>query len=287
LVDRRKFQWSARKLMHTLQFTPDKVRAIAWFGNGEAFGFSKGGEGVLFTMLMNLRGRLVQVKTDDPFLYAVAAIDGADPQTPRPEALGEGKELVVTVFNDHPTARPVELAIKAPAGLKFGKITVRQPKFTDEEIEIVEKTEATDGSAHAFKGELPAHGIVSLSVEVTGNVGDKSEAHIRQGFSPALLTMVTPDKPSTQKIALKDLKGAKRAWLRIVAERLAEGEGVAVVNGKEYALPKAVTPENAPWIRDMPVALADVKEQNEIAFKAAPGHAGYTVATASLFVESD
>jgi hypothetical protein len=44
-------------------FVPDKSCSIAWLGNGEAMGFSKGGEGVLFTMLMNLHGRLGRGET--------------------------------------------------------------------------------------------------------------------------------------------------------------------------------------------------------------------------------
>ena len=287
----RKFRWSARKLIHTLDTVPDKIRSIAWFGSGEAMAFSHQAEGVLFTMLLNLRGRLVQFQTDDPRIYGVAAIDGTDPQAPRPADFGPGPDLVVAFFNDHETARAVEATIQAPAGTKFTTLIMLTPKYgADGTVDVEPKSEPLSGDSYVYRGQLPPKGVMALTFPLSGKVPDQSAVVVRQFFSPSLLVEVTPAKPSVQKIEIKPetLKGAKRARLRIVTERLAEGEGVAVVNGKDYALPKAITPENAPWIRDVPVAVADLQQQNEVIFKVtSPAHAGYSLATASVLVETE
>jgi hypothetical protein len=289
-ADQRKFSWTARKLIHALQTVPDKARSFAWFGQGEVNAFSAKGEGVLFEMLMNLRGRLVQIDTGDPLVYGIAVIDGADPENPRPEKVGPGMELVVCLFNDHEVERDVEASIAAPAGTAFSGVITRAPIFKPDGAIILDfGGEVLNGKEYTYRSRLPAKGVVSVSLILTGAPGEKSEVVVRQSFSPDILVTVTPKKPSVQNIAIKpdDLKNAKRAWLRIVTERLAEGEGKVSINGKEYALPKAVTPENNPWIRDMPVDVADLKQANALTFKASAGHAGYLLATTSLYVERE
>jgi hypothetical protein len=287
----RKFRWSGRKLIHTADTVPDKIRSIAWFGQGEAFAFDHQAEGLLFTMLLNLRGRLVHLRNDDPLIYGVATLDGTDPLAPRPPDFGPGPDLVVALFNDHDVARPVVATIRAPAGTTFSKMLTMAPQYTSEGQVIIEpKAQPVSGDSYVYRGELPAKSLIALTFPLSGKLPEQSAVTIRQFFSPAVLTDVTAAQPSTQMIAIKPdvLKGAKRARLRIVVERLAEGEGVALVNGKEYRLPKAVTPENAPWIRDVPVAVADLKEQNEVKFRVtSPAHAGYRLATASVLLETE
>jgi hypothetical protein len=290
IADQRKFAWTARKLIHALHTVPDKARSFAWFGQGELNAFSAKGEGILFEMLMNLRGRLVQIDTGDPLVYGIAVIDGADPENPRPEKVGPGMELVVCLFNDHETERDVEASITAPAGTAFSGVVTRAPNFKPDGAIIIDLGgEVLKGNEYAYKHRIPAKGAVSASFILTGTPGAKSEVVVRQSFSHDILVTVTPDKPSVQNIAIKpdDLKSARRAWLRIVTERLAEGEGTVSINGKTYVLPKAVTPENNPWIRDMPVDVADLKQANTLTFKAAAGHAGYLLAATSLYVERE
>jgi hypothetical protein len=287
----RKFRWSARKLIHAADTVPDKIKSIAWFGSGEAFGFDHQAEGVLFTMLLNLRGRLVQVRTDDPLIYGVATIDGTDPLAPRPPDFAPGHDLVVALFNDHDTPRPVAATIQAPAGTKFSTVLTLTPKYTSQgQVDIEPKAEPASGESYVYRAVVPAKSLVALSFPLTGTPPAQSTVSVRQFFSPTQLVDVTPAQPSTQTIAIPPaaIQGATRARLRLVVERLAEGEGVAVVNGKEYRLPKAVTPENAPWIRDIPVAVADLKPQTEVKFQVtSPAHAGYRLATASVLVETE
>jgi hypothetical protein len=199
-------------------------------------------------------------------------------------------ELVVCLFNDHETEREVEASVTAPAGTAFSGVVTRAPNFKpDGAIALDLGGEVLKGNEYTYRKRLPAKGVVSASFILTGTLGTKSEVVVRQSFSHDILVTVTPDKPSAQNVEVKpdDLKNAKRAWLRIVTERLAEGEGKVSINGKEYTLPKAVTPENNPWIRDMPVDAADLKPANELKFAVSAGHAGYLVATASICTQSE
>jgi hypothetical protein len=205
--------------------------------------------------------------------------------------LAPGNDLVVALFNDHDTARPVTATVQAPAGTKFSSVITLTPKYADDgQVDVEPKAEPISGDSYVYRTVLPAKSLVALTFPLTGKVPEQSGVTVRQFFSPAVLTDVTAAQPSTQKIAIKPeaLKGATRARLRIVVERLAEGEGVVLINGREYRLPRVVSPENAPWIRDIPVAVADLKPQTELKFQVtSPAHAGYRLATASVLVETE
>lgn len=289
-ADQKKFSWSARKLVHTLATVPDKGRSIAWFGGGPKY-FSDGGEGVLFTMLMNLRGRLVQVQTGDPLLYAVSSIDGTDPKNPRPEVLGPGKELVTAIFNDHVTKRAVDLHFDAPTGTSFTSVTLREPILKEDcTIEVKETTETIKGTSHNLKAEIAAKNLIAVSFRLSGEIGEKAQTTYKQNFSHEVLVQVTPDKPSKQIIQIKpdDLKTAKRATIRLVVERLSDGEGVVTLNGKDIPLPKAVTPENVPLLREFAIDVANLKDVNELIFKVTgPQFAGYEIACNSIQLECE
>lgn len=289
-ADQKKFSWTARKLVHMLATVPDKGRSIAWFGE-PSMGFSEGGEGVLFKMLMNLRGRLVQVQTGDPLLYAVSSIDGTDPKNPRPEELGPGKELVTTIFNDHVTKRAVDMQFDAPAGTTFTSVTLREPIFKEDgTIEVKETTETIKGTSHTLKAEIAAKNLIAVSFRLSGEIGEKAQTTYKQNFSHDVLVKVSAEKPSKQIIKIKpdDLKTAKRATIRLVVERLSEGEGVVTLNGKDIPLPKAVTPENAPWLREFAIDVASLKESNELIFKVTgPQFAGYDLACSSIQLECE
>ena len=67
-------RWVAAKILHALDYVPDKARNFAWFGGGPFF--RDEGEGLALRALINLRGTLLQVHNADPELYVAAAIDG-------------------------------------------------------------------------------------------------------------------------------------------------------------------------------------------------------------------
>ena len=133
--------------------------------------------------------------------------------------------------------------------------------------------------------------LVVLTSMLSKSSAAEGEAEVkrRQFFGPQVLHEVTPEAPLTQTISIdaETLKGASRAWVRIVAERLGRGEGVVEVNGKEYPLPPAVTPENTARIMTLELPIEAVKASNELVFKTAGAHdAGYLLGMNSLVVES-
>jgi hypothetical protein len=289
--DMNKYRWAARKMMHALSACPEKVFGFCHFG-GQGY-LSPSGEGLLFEALLNLRGKLVQIVCDDPALYAVAAVDGADPENPRPEGLPQRRELVVAVWNDDVRPRQLDLALAAPTGTTFAdKHIVRRvgadpatkgPRLIEEEVE-------RHGKPAGGKVALEPRSMVVLTLPLEGDVGGTPEVVRRQFFGKTILAAVTAAAPVRETIFLDAaaLKGAKRAWVRLVAERLAEGEGAVTLNGRAYPLPSCVTPENAAWIRDVPVSAADLKESNALVFEVtAPTKAGYLLGMNSLLVESE
>ena len=284
--DRAKFNWLATKLLHTLATVPDKARTFAWFGMGGGW-FSDTGEGQALLLLKNLRGQLVQVENSDPNVYIVAAIDGTDPDNPRPVDMPQRKELVVAILNDAQVARALNVKVAAPQGMRFDQVIIRHLE-TDPAagLKIVEKT-APAPADYTFQQEFQPKDLVVLTFPLAGEFHGKPSVTQRQFFSKELLAEVTPDKPSQQSIDIPAdaLSGASKAWLTFVAERLNHDAGLLTLNGKEYTLPAAPTPENTAWLRKVPLDLADVKPANALLFKASPGNAGYLLPTASIVVE--
>lgn len=283
--DQAKFNWLATKLLHALVTVPDKARSFSWFGIGGGW-FSDTGEGQALLLLNNLRGQLLHVDNSDPEVYVVAAVDGTDPENPRPANMPQRKELVVAVMNDAKSPRAMNLNITAPAGTKFDQVITRKADMTPEGIKLTEKTDAASG-AYAFKATLQPKEITVLTFPLTGEIAGAATVTQRQFFSKDLLVEVTPEKPSTQKIdiAADTLNGAGKAWITFAAERLSHEEGTLVLNGKEYVMPPAVTPENAAFVRRLPLNVADLKASNTLVFKAKDKTEGYLLPTASIVVE--
>jgi hypothetical protein len=230
-----KYRFAARKLMHLLAHSPDKVKALTHFD------FAADGEGVALAQLKPLRGRLMQIDCDADDVDAVASLNNGS--------------LVVALFNDGPSAR--QATLKLPGGPE----TVDLPP---QRIVVIEKPLQLDANA----------------ASVTR----------RQFFAKPILQEVTPDQPATDAAVAIDpalLGRAKRAWIRVVAERLAEGEGAVEVNGKPYPLPRACTPENVPYVRDVLIDVADLKASTSLTFKTKPGSAGWLLGAGSVYVEAE
>jgi len=291
LADRQKCAWTLAKLVHALAVVPDKARSFAWFGYGGGW-FSDSGEGIALDLLANLRGRLLQVESGDPEVFAVAAIDGSDPLNPRPERLGPGPELVVAVLNAGSSEREVRLALRVPAPGPAGEARLRRIVHAGPGgSPAIDEAGVRPGDSGVFVLKLAGREAVTLTVPMRGvpPVDLKQTVQRRQFFAGEFLKAVGPDAPFAARIAVEPGVVAKagRAWVRIVVERLAEGEGVLVFNGKEIPLPAAVTPENAPWVRDIPLDAALIKADNRVEFRVSdPARAGFALASASLVVES-
>jgi hypothetical protein len=289
----RKFAWTAAKVLHAIEYAPDKARSMAHFGNANrpesGPWFSHDGEGKALTMMINLRGKLVQALSTDPNILVAGAIDGTDPLNPRPAEMGDRKELVVAVMNTGCGARDVELRIAAPTGTTFGEGTIRKNTYGKDAVEVSESKAAASGTAFAFRQNLGVRELAVLTLPLTGKPADKAQVTQRQFFSKDLLADVSVEKPLRTAIAVDEaaLKGAKRAMLSLVVERLAQGEGTVVINGKGYALPAGHSAENTPVLRRMEIDAAGLRPANELEFKVSPGQAGFFVAAASVIVVSE
>ncbi len=301
--DRNKFQWTARKQMLALSAMPDKAFGICHFGQWA----SDSGEGVMFRMLINLRGRLVHVACDDPEMFVVAAVDGADPRNPRPDYLPKRKELVVAAWNDRVAARELALNVAAPAGLKFtGEATIRRvgsemvtppgktpkdpPGAPVKSLGVAEEAAKTAGATFTLKETLAPRTLVVVTLPVEGDVPAGPQVRRSQFCGRAIVAQVTPAASVEETIAIDPavLKGARRAWIRFVAQYLNEDAGTVTLNGKEIKLPSCLPPENASWLRDVPVQTADLKARNTLVFKLADaGRAGFLLCTDSVIVEHE
>lgn len=279
-------EWIARKIMHALARIPDKALIHCHFA------WDRQGDGFTYRLLRNLRGELLHVDVSDPEVYAVAAIDGTDPLAPRPVDMPPGKELVVAVLNDHTSPREVRFSLAAPKGTRLnGLVTRTLAKEPDGQLRIDEVAAEVDGLEHHLAVTIPPRKLIVLSYGLEGQMDAARRVLRKQYFSPVILKSVTSGADGEVRTSVdmnpKDLAGARRAHVRFVAERLAEGEGVLVLNGREYPLPSAITSDNGPWLRELQVDLRDLRQVNDLRFRTTgEAHAGYLVGSASLILES-
>jgi hypothetical protein len=219
-------------------------------------------------------------------------VDGTDPQNPRPDYLPQRKELVVAIWNDNLTARDVELSIAAPAGLTYDgngiarRVEVEKGAPTNH-LRIVDSPVPKPEGALARTEKIDPQSLLVITMPVTGEPAAGQVQRI-QHFGKTILAGVSSDAPLMEKIEIPadTLKKTKRAWLQFVAQRLADGEGTVTLNGKTMTLPSSVTPENAAWIRTLPIDVADLKAANELQFAvASKANAGYLLAMNSIVIE--
>jgi len=270
-------RWVAAKILHALDYVPDKARNFAHFGGGNFF--RDEGEGVTLKALMNLRGRLVQVKHEDPDVYVAAAIDGTDPLNPRPAKLGDGKELVVAAFNAALDAREINLNVAAPAGAKLGAPVVRVLKADGNGKPAL-------ADATAGKITLGSRELLVATYPLTGDVAESKPVKREQTFATVILQNVTPAAPVKTQLAAK--LPATRAWVQFVAERLGEGEATLMLNGAAIPLPSCVTPENSPWLRRVAIDPKLLKAANDVTIEIADKtQAGFLLGSLSLVVEQE
>lgn len=291
----RRMVYNLRDILYCIKETPDKIKARAihalWNSRGGDKPWEKAGidEGEWYALkfLVDLRGQLVLAETDDADVWAVASIEP------------ESNDLVVVLFNDSWRTRLVNVSVSAPAGTSFAGGRMSLLGYDGESGDII----ATGD--HAFKAEGrtlklpeskldPAHAVkyvLDLKGDVAGRAAVTHEqifcGHWAKNRQP-IVNWVRPDSKVELPIDLPaDATQAKRAWLRLVLERCSEGEGFVTLGGTKLALPKALTPMNAPYIRQMeidPKLLAGVRS---LVFSMPGPEAGngYVVGMASVVLE--
>lgn len=274
-----RYRFASRKLMHLLSRCPDKVRTITHFD------FKEDGEGLVLRQLRDLRGRLLHCTCDDDRVFVVASLDdGSDPDAPRPEGEQVPARMTVAVLNDDVRERGVELTLTPPTGttVRAARALVRRGRQVSEEVVTVEPT----GGVLSMR--LGPRELRATVLDLDGTPTCPAPVRRRQFFLDAILREVRPACPQSFEVPLprEVLDSAAAAWLRFAVERVAEGGAVVVVNGVEHPLPGAVTPENAPFLRDVAIDPRTLRALNRIELRSREGSAGFLLCSASVIVES-
>lgn len=275
--------WSSRKIVHALATVPDKARSFTFHW------FEKDAEGATMTALRTLRGRLVETTCADPEIYVAAGIDGTDPLLPRPDFLAPGPELTVAIFNDHRTPHRLRIPIAAPAGTTFTGLVERrlEPDTDGGSVKLIETSLTASGTSHLWEGELKGKHLLVLTLPLAGTAPDRAQALRRQFFADAFLVDVHEAAPHATSIRIPstELAGATAARLRLVVERVADGEAAVEINGTRIELPRANTPCDGPWIRDVAIDDALLKDENSLRFTATAGRSGWLLCSASIVID--
>ncbi|HUT33134.1 MAG TPA: hypothetical protein VNE39_06635 [Planctomycetota bacterium] len=246
---------------------------------------------VAYGMMKNLRGRLIEAASTDPDVWVVASVDGTDPKAMPPEP---EQTLVVFVVNDSNHPRTIFLDVRPPEGTRFKGGSIEERSTVDWATFAIdlrkEDVRPPEGGATNMHLDLRLDSKLAwkLSLPLEGAIGEKDQVRRRQFFSKDIIQPVRRGKPFATTVALdpEALKRARRAWLRIVVESIARGEGSVAVGGQTIRLPAAYTQDNVTRILDLPLDVAAMKPDNDITFSVAPGnHAGYQVDMASIVLE--
>ncbi len=282
----RRMVYNLRDILYCVFQTPDKAlgRTVIHWPHTEQ------GSEVCYTMLKNLRGRLIRCETSDPDVWMVASIDGTDPRA-MPPGQPDRREYVAFVFNDHRSPRTIEVTVEAPEGTRFSTGVIEKT-YRDEktfQVALLSEKAAGDATRRTYKITLPERGAWKIALPLTGKVPDEVHLAQQQFFAKEILQDVLPTKTLTASVQVdKDmLARAGKAWLRLVVENLSDGEGSVEVAGRRIALPKARTADNINRIVLLPVDPKVLDASNSLVFRVNEGNFdGYRVDMASIVVEA-
>lgn len=275
-----RYRFAARKLLHLLSRCPDKVASITHFD------FTEDGEGLALLQLRDLRGRLLHATCDDDRVFVVASLDdGTDPSSPRPAGGDALPRMVVAALNDDVRPRKTRVEVVPPRGARLhaghelrreGRRVVASP------VVLPEGGGAIDVTLRPFE-------LRSFVFELDGEIGPIPPVRRRQFFLDAILQEVRPAEPLACELSLPRgvLDASSAAWVRVAVERVMDGAATLIVNGHELPLPRAVSPENAPLLRDVAIDPRWLAEDNRVEFRVRDGVAGFLLCSGSLIVESD
>ena len=283
----RQMVYNLRDLVYSVIQSPDKVRARTMIHPHRAPDATR----VCFGLLKDLRGRLVEARSDDDNVWAVASIDGTDPRAMPPDFDGVPK-LVVVIFNDYRRPRKVAVTVEAPTGTTFGDATIERTGVdrTSFALDLARRERVKVGRTKAtFALELDDRSAWKIALPLKGKLAGTAEVRRKQFFSAGILQKVRPGTPWKTTVSLdpKTLRAAARAWLRLVIEDVAVGEGTVTVAGKAMALPKACTADNVNRIVELPLEPGTLKPETEVTFAVRPGNfAGYQVDMTSIVLET-
>jgi hypothetical protein len=215
---------------------------------------------------------LVAAESTDELIWVASSID------PR------NKALVAVVYNDDYRTRTTSVKLKAPAGTSFVSGAVEHLQHDDDgEVGIrTEKLQRVGDKACAVDLKLPAAHAAKIVLRLKGSLPDRADLKRTQTFCKApegsdspVLHELDPGETLTLPINLDaDASKSRRAWIRLVVERVGQGEGSVEIGGKRFVIPRAHTPCNAPYIRSIEIDPSLLKDAGSLTFKAAPAETG-------------
>lgn len=278
----RRMTYNMRDILHMILHVPDKAagRTVIHYDQTLA------GMDVAYGLMADLRGRLVETATTDPDVWCVASMDGTDSRA-MPE---DGRtNLVVFLFNDHREPAKVKIVLAPPSGMTIGTGTVEEVTV-DAAWRVGVRASSVSSTDNAFESEveLPGRRAWKVTFPLTGVAPGGADVRRRQAFAPDVLREVTPERTFETTIAIGGArtKAIGRAWLRMVVEDVAPGEGWVDVGGARIDLPASRTADNCNRIVELPLASVPPEGNLPVRFGVAEGpHAGYRVDMVSVVLE--
>jgi hypothetical protein len=278
----RRMTYNLRDILYMILQEPDKAagRTVIHYDQ------TLEGMDVAYGLMADLRGRLVQTRTSDPDVWCVASVDGTDPRAMPPD---RNPKLVVFVFNDHREPAKVKVRVVPPASATLDSGTIEEVTV-DAAWKVGRRATPVVATDHAFEtdADLPGRGVWKVSFPLSGALPAAAEVSRHQAFAPDILMQVLPGKPvkTGVTIARARSRAAGRAWLRMVLEDVAPGEGWVEVGGARLALPASRTADNGNRIVELPLGSVPPAGKLPVRFAVAEGaHAGYRVDMVSVVLE--
>ncbi len=292
---RRRAIYNLRDILLLVKETPDKAvsRAIHALWKGGQFGDDgpwgpmgiEQGEYVALKFLADLRGKLVEARCPDEDVWVVSSLDA------------DAGRLVTILFNNGPEVRQYALEVEAPAGTTFdGAERVELVHDGTGLVGLVEADAAdAEGRSYNRTGYLGPAFASKTVLKLKGTPPAGPQVVRRQAFCgapdasrDAILHELKPGETVTMPVRFEGKLGRpKRAWLRLVVERLGEGEGYVDLAGKRFVIPAAYTPFNTPLLRQIEIDPKLLADEVRLTFGANRPEAGdgYLLAMGSLVVE--
>jgi len=281
----RRMTYNMRDILHMILQVPDKAagRTVIHYNQ------TTEGMDVAYGLMAELRGRLIETRTSDPDVWCVASVDGTDPRAMPPE--GGRTNMVVFVFNDHRDPAMVKVGIAAPHGTTISTGTVEEVTV-DSAWVVGSKAMRVNADGNEFKAsiELPGRRAWKVSFPLEGSLPPAAEVIRRQAFAPDILREVVQGTAfeTAASIESEPARTARRAWLRVVVEDVAPGEGWVDVGGVRMGLPASRTADNCNRIVELPLASVPPPGRLPIRFSVAEGpYAGYRVDMVSVVLEGN
>ena len=276
--------YNIRDILYLCAVTPDKAMArtvIHWSHTPK-------GSDMCYATLSDLRGQLIAGESSDPGVWVVSSVDGTDPNAMPADG---AQKLVVAIWNDNRDGRNIDIDLRPPVGTRFvaGQYEAHVPDQNKDNFGVDFNRQSIEVSSNGTKVKVQLKGrrLWKLSIPLEGEADRSRLTHHRQYFSKLHLAKVGRGQTVSTDIEIPeaDLKKAKGAYLRLVLERLAQGEGTLSLNGKTLQLPETLHRENGNRVVDLPVETVQLKGSNALQFSLAdPKQSGYRVDAASLFL---